>query len=87
VDVGVRELRANLSRWLEKVKEGEVIVVTERGKPIAKIVPQKELSAYDRLVASGAITPAKRPDAWLPERLIKVKGSISELVIEGRGPR
>jgi len=37
--VGVRDLKASLSRYLRRVKGGETIVVTERGVPIAQIVP------------------------------------------------
>jgi prevent-host-death family protein len=58
--VGVRELRQQASRVLEIVKNGEVIVVTERGRPIAEIVPIKK-SKYQILVDSGAITPALQP--------------------------
>jgi prevent-host-death family protein len=35
----VSELKAQLSEYLSKVKAGEEVVVTDRGKPIAKIVP------------------------------------------------
>lgn len=37
--VGVRELRQNLSRHLERVKAGEALVVTERGRVVARLVP------------------------------------------------
>lgn len=37
--VGVRELRQNLSRYLERVKAGEALVVTERGREVARLVP------------------------------------------------
>jgi len=37
--VGVRELRQNLSRYLERVKEGETLTVTERGHEVARLVP------------------------------------------------
>ena len=84
MDVGVRELRANLSRWLEKVKEGEVIVVTERGEPIARIVPDPSRSKFDRLVAEGRITPAKSAKRRPLPPLLKAKGSVSELVIQDR---
>ena len=84
MDVGVRELRANLSRWLEKVKEGEVLVVTERGKPIARIIPDPPRSKFDRLVAEGRITPAKRTERRPLPPLIVAKGSVSELVIGDR---
>ncbi len=35
----VSRLKATLSEWLARVKAGEEVVVTERGRPIAKIVP------------------------------------------------
>lgn len=35
----VSELKASLSRYLARVKRGEEVVVTERGRPIAKLVP------------------------------------------------
>ncbi len=35
----VSNLKATLSKWLARVKAGEEVVVTERGRPIAKIVP------------------------------------------------
>jgi prevent-host-death family protein len=37
--VGVRELRQNLSRYLERVKDGETLTVTERGNEVARLVP------------------------------------------------
>jgi prevent-host-death family protein len=37
--VGVRELRQNLSRYLERVKAGEALVVTERGREVARLIP------------------------------------------------
>ena len=35
----VSELKASLSKYLARVKAGEEVVVTERGKPVAKLVP------------------------------------------------
>lgn len=43
--VGVRELRQNLSRYLERVKDGETLTVTERGHEVARLVPSN--SAID----------------------------------------
>lgn len=37
--VGVRELRQNLSRYLDKVKAGDSLVVTERGNEVARLIP------------------------------------------------
>ncbi len=39
--VGVRELRQNLSRYLERVKDGETLTVTERGQEVARLVPSR----------------------------------------------
>ncbi len=37
--VGIRELRQNLSKYVEKVKRGEEFVVTERGHEVARLIP------------------------------------------------
>jgi len=37
--VGVRELRQNLSKYLDRVKAGEPFIVTERGREVARLVP------------------------------------------------
>ena len=57
--VGVRELRQNLSVYLRRVKEGEALDVTEHGRPVARLVPAKTASVWERMVADGRITPAK----------------------------
>jgi len=57
--VGVRELRQNLSVYLERVVAGEVLRVTDRGRPVALLVPLPEHgTAAERLVASGRGRPA-----------------------------
>lgn len=58
--VGVRELRQNLSRYLERVKSGEALVVTERGREVARLVPSPA-SGYAELAARfGATVPTRR---------------------------
>lgn len=59
--VGVRELRQNLSVYLDRVKAGETLEVTEHGRPVAELRPRppEQLSVIDRLIAEGRITPAK----------------------------
>ena len=82
--VGIRELRADLSKIVKRVKAGEEIVITERGKPIAKIVPATQLSKLDMLVAKGEATPPRnRGSRYVPEP-IEGAGPLSDLVIEGR---
>jgi prevent-host-death family protein len=57
--VGVRELRQNLSRYLVQVKAGESFVVTERGREVARLTPSGPAdSPIARLVAErGATMP------------------------------
>ncbi len=83
MDVGIRDLRASLSRYVARVKEGEEIVVTEHGKPVAKLVPMNGESKRERLIREGVLIPARRPKGPLPEP-IKIKGTVSDIVIEQR---
>lgn len=66
--VGVRELRQNLSVYLDRVKSGETLEVTERGEPVAQLAPRpkRPLSIIDQMIADGRITPAKRSHKDLP---------------------
>ena len=83
VNVGVRDLKTNLSRHLKSVKEGESITVTEHGRPIARIEPIKRVSKLDQLIAEGRVTPAKRKKGPLPPP-IKAEGSVLEFLDEQR---
>ena len=84
--VGVRELRQNLSVYLDRVKEGETLVVTEHGNPVAQLVPNppERLSIVDRLIAEGRITPATTNHRTLPPPP-KIPGRpLSEILQEMR---
>jgi prevent-host-death family protein len=84
-EVGVRELRDHLSAWLEAVAAGREITVTDRGKPVARIVPVTGRSKLDRLIAEGLVVPASRPVEPANARPpIPVADSVSDLVIEQR---
>ena len=59
-EVGVRELRQNLSVYLKRVKEGATLEVKERGHRVAVLAPVgARSSALDRLIAGGRATPAR----------------------------
>jgi prevent-host-death family protein len=66
VSVGVRELRQHASRVLARVKNGETVEVTERGRPVARIVPLG-LTAWEDMVASGAVSLPSVPGSLLDE--------------------
>ena len=60
--IGVRELRQHASRYLDLVKAGETVEVTERGELVALLVPpQRADSPRDRLIAAGRLIPASGP--------------------------
>jgi prevent-host-death family protein len=58
--VGVRELRQNLSVYLERVIAGERLEVTDRGNPVAMLIPIRPgATLVERLVAEGRAIPAR----------------------------
>jgi prevent-host-death family protein len=58
--VGVRELRQNLSAYLRRVAQGEVLRVSDRGRAVAVLAPlPEEASAAERLAVRGRLTPAR----------------------------
>src|SRR4028119_1752100 len=58
--VGVRELRQNLSRYLERVTAGERFEVTERNLPVAILAPLPgRASALERMITDGRVLPAR----------------------------
>jgi prevent-host-death family protein len=58
--IGIRELRQHASRYLRDVERGETIEITDRGRPVARIVPAAAGGAIERLIAAGRIRPAQR---------------------------
>lgn len=61
VEVGIRDLRDGLSRYLDAVAGGARIVVTAHGKPVAQITSLEEPPRLARLMEEGRVTPAARP--------------------------
>ena len=59
--VGVRELRQNLSIYLDRVKDGETFQVTEFGRAVALLTPMpaEKLSPFERMVREGRAIPPK----------------------------
>ena len=83
MEVGVRELRNNLSRYLDGVRAGEELVVTDRGRAIARLLPISGERAIDRLVREGKVAPARTRTRTRPAPL-QTKGTVSDLVAEQR---
>ena len=65
MNVGIRELKAHLSEYVHRAQAGEVVVVTDRGRPVAELRPCQPVEddlpeAIRRGIAEGWITPARR---------------------------
>jgi prevent-host-death family protein len=56
MEIGVRELKNGLSGYLRRVRKGETIVVTDRGHPVARIIPAGIAEPIARLMAEGRVT-------------------------------
>jgi prevent-host-death family protein len=54
--IGVRELRQHASRYIARVADGEIFEVTDRGRPVALLVPVAS-DPWHGLVASGRVVP------------------------------
>ncbi len=83
MEVGIRELRGRLSGYLDQVRAGQEIVVTDRGVAIARLVPMGE-RPFDRLVRTGLIQPAIQERRSRPQARRTAWGPVSELVAEQR---
>ncbi|HEX7244422.1 MAG TPA: type II toxin-antitoxin system prevent-host-death family antitoxin [Solirubrobacterales bacterium] len=81
-EVGVRELHDRLSEYLERVEEGGEIVVTRRGRPVARLSGLGE-RPLDALARRGLV---RMPEGSRSPRFAQVKGtgSVSDLVSEQR---
>jgi prevent-host-death family protein len=85
--IGIRELKSTLSECVREVKSGRTIVVTEHGRPVARIIPEAASLRVrvEALRRAGAI-------AWSGRRLRpakpvgKLRGdkTVADLVVENR---
>jgi prevent-host-death family protein len=84
MEVGIRELRAGLSRWLDRVRAGEELIVTDRGAPVAKVSPIDQRRSFDRLVAAGLVTPPPPRAARRRPEPMRAANAVSDLVADQR---
>ena len=82
--VGIRELKAKLSEYVSRAANGEQIVVTDRGRPVARLVGLEGTSMIERGIEEGWITPAARTRLGPAQRLSAPR-SITDTLDEDRG--
>jgi prevent-host-death family protein len=71
-EVGVAQLRRELKDWLERVQSGDEVVITERGRPVARLSGIDVAPLLDRLAEQGHV---------------KAGGSVADLVVVERDAR
>lgn len=85
--VGVRELKASLSAYLRRVTDGESVVVTDHGTPVARLVPPDVPDRLAQLIREGRLN-------WTGRRLVastrrpKLRGgrtTVADIVLRDRG--
>jgi prevent-host-death family protein len=81
--VGVRELRSNLSGCLKDVRKGRAFVITDRGTPIARLVPTAGETALERLLREGRISLPDAAKLAAPDP-VRIGATVSDLVREQR---
>ena len=76
--IGLRALKANLSGVVARVRAGEEVVVTDRGVPVARLVPLSAVDPLESLIAAGLVErgPIRR-------RRARPRGRLR---LRGRGP-
>lgn len=86
VEVGVRELKNRLSSYLQRVQAGDDVVVTDRGRPIARLTtldPDEE--RLSTLIEAGVVKPSTERRA-LPDHRVRLRGHgrVADLVTDQR---
>ncbi len=68
--IGLKVLKNKLSEYVRLAAAGETVVITDRGRPVAEIVPPraKPESVIERGIREGWITRAVRGPDWPPKR-------------------
>ncbi|MCL2787981.1 MAG: type II toxin-antitoxin system prevent-host-death family antitoxin [Micrococcales bacterium] len=64
--VAIRELRQNPAEAIRSARDGEVVLVTDRNRPVAQLIPVAE-SRLEQMIRAGIATPATQSLADLPE--------------------
>ncbi|MFN3479914.1 MAG: type II toxin-antitoxin system Phd/YefM family antitoxin [Thermodesulfovibrionales bacterium] len=84
---GIREIKGNLSKYIHMVKEGEEVIITERGTPVAVIKALSEEKNMDKRLLKAAernLIELPKRSGLKPHRRLKTAGRLSEIVLEER---
>jgi prevent-host-death family protein len=88
--VGIRQLKEHASALIRRVAAGETINITDRGRPVARIVPLNQQEGWwEQMVEQGRLLPARRDLIQVlgenpPPPLLPGKRSPYEVLMELR---
>ena len=85
--IGIRKLKENLSRYMKRVKTGERIIITDRNKEIAIILPLEKKPNEEKiyqLIQRGIASWSGGKPEGMPVRIVSKGDSVSGAVIENR---
>jgi antitoxin (DNA-binding transcriptional repressor) of toxin-antitoxin stability system len=91
IQIGVRQFRNSLTRYLRLAEKGQAVLVTSRKHPVAIIQKPDRVSAQTEeeiiaaLVAEGKLLPGAKMGPFKPFKPVRVKGKpASQMIIEDR---
>ena len=87
MEIGIRELKARLSEYVNRVAAGETITVTDRGQPRAMLVPVENTDRVERGIQEGWITrrSTRQPGAANPHPPTAGTARSEEIIASDRG--
>jgi prevent-host-death family protein len=86
--VGIRQLKAHLSEYIRRAEAGETVVITDRGKEVARLAPARQTEGLRDLMAKGIVKGSGGKVDLSDIEPVKSAGEpLSEAVLEQRGPR
>jgi prevent-host-death family protein len=83
-DVGVRELKQHLSEYLDRAERGELVRVTDRGRPKALLGPLPGRANVEAGISAGWIR-AGLARGLRPVKRVKSRGRVLDVLAEDRG--
>lgn len=86
MEVAISTLRAELADWIERARDGEEVIVTERGTPVARLLSVDTAPLLDQLTQRGILSKpagASRPTASTAPR-VHAREPVAELVGQQR---
>jgi prevent-host-death family protein len=79
--VGIRDLKQNASEVMKRVKKGDAVVVTDRGRPVGRIVPLQS-SPIEELITAGLLSEPATSLTEVAERVLSTEApAVSSAVV------